>query len=148
MRRYGSEPTSFPDARGVPNGAQSVLSRGLVGFVLAFLLGCWRRLGQRGVATVRLALVERIAIGPRQTIALIEADGLRLLVGTSAESAPVFFALNAAATGLKDDHDPLQHPPSSGPVAVPRYSVPLRGDRATSRPEPKRTDRNRRGRDA
>ncbi len=41
----------------------------------------------------RLALVERIHLAPRQTLALIEADGQRLLVATSADGAAAFFDL-------------------------------------------------------
>jgi flagellar biogenesis protein FliO len=44
----------------------------------------------------RLALVERISLAPRQTVALIEADGQRLLVATSPDGAPSFFPLKAA----------------------------------------------------
>jgi flagellar biogenesis protein FliO len=45
----------------------------------------------------RLALLERIALAPRQSLALIEADGRRFLVATSPEGAPVFYALDAPA---------------------------------------------------
>ena len=41
----------------------------------------------------RLALVERIALAPRQSLALVEAEGRRILVATSAEGAPAFFPL-------------------------------------------------------
>jgi hypothetical protein len=43
----------------------------------------------------RLRLLERIALAPRQALALIEADGQRLLVATSPEGAPAFFPLDA-----------------------------------------------------
>ena len=36
----------------------------------------------------RLAVLERISLAPRQTLALIEADGQRLLVATSPEGTP------------------------------------------------------------
>jgi flagellar biogenesis protein FliO len=45
-------------------------------------------------AQPRLALVERIALGPRQSLALIEAEGQRLLVATSQEGAPAFYPLD------------------------------------------------------
>jgi len=45
----------------------------------------------------RLALLERIALAPRQSLALVEADGRRLLVATSPEGAPAFYALDASA---------------------------------------------------
>lgn len=41
-----------------------------------------------------LALIERISIAPRQSVALIEADGRRFLVATSVEGAPAFHPLD------------------------------------------------------
>jgi hypothetical protein len=43
----------------------------------------------------RLALVERIALAPRQSLALVEAEGRRFLVATSPEGGPAFYALDA-----------------------------------------------------
>lgn len=51
----------------------------------------------------RLALLDRISLAPRQSLALIEAEGRRFLVGTSADGGPVFYALDGAVqspTGL------------------------------------------------
>lgn len=48
-------------------------------------------------APSRLALLERINLAPRQSLALVEADGRRLLVATSPEGAPTFYALNGPA---------------------------------------------------
>jgi flagellar biogenesis protein FliO len=45
----------------------------------------------------RLALVERIALGPRQSLALVEAEGRRILVATSAEGGPAFYPLDESA---------------------------------------------------
>lgn len=42
----------------------------------------------------RLALVERINLAPRQFLALVEAEGKRLLVATSGDGAPAFYALD------------------------------------------------------
>ncbi len=42
----------------------------------------------------RLELLERITLAPRQSLALIEAEGRRLLVATSAEGSPVFYNLD------------------------------------------------------
>ena len=44
----------------------------------------------------RMELVERIALGPRQNLALVEADGRRILIATSGEGGPVFHALDRA----------------------------------------------------
>lgn len=62
-------------------------SRGLAGWLI-------ERLRRTSVRTPRLALVERINLAPRQTLALIEADGERVLVATSPEGAPVFYPLH------------------------------------------------------
>jgi len=53
-----------------------------------------QRLRKRRIAPPRLALVERIALAPRQSLALVEAEGRRILVATSAEGGPTFYALD------------------------------------------------------
>ncbi len=45
----------------------------------------------------RLALLDRITLAPRQSLALIEAEGRRILVATSAEGGPAFYPLDDAA---------------------------------------------------
>jgi flagellar biogenesis protein FliO len=45
----------------------------------------------------RLQLLERIALAPKQSLALIEAEGRRFLVATSAEGGPAFYALDGEA---------------------------------------------------
>jgi len=42
----------------------------------------------------RLKLVDRIALAPRQSLCLVEADGRKVLLATSVEGAPAFFALD------------------------------------------------------
>jgi flagellar biogenesis protein FliO len=60
---------------------------GLAGWLLGRLRG--------GKAKApRLALVDRITLAPRQSLALVEAEGRRFLVATSPEGAPVFYALD------------------------------------------------------
>jgi hypothetical protein len=63
--------------------------------------GLWGLLRQRlrgaGRTPPRLALVERIALAPRQSLALVEAEGRRFLVATSAEGGPAFYALDERA---------------------------------------------------
>jgi flagellar biogenesis protein FliO len=49
---------------------------------------------RRGPA--RLAVLERITLAPRQSLALIEAEGRRLLVATSPDGAPAFYALDGS----------------------------------------------------
>ena len=45
----------------------------------------------------RLALLERITLGPRQSLVLVEAEGRRLLVATSPEGSPAFYTLDELA---------------------------------------------------
>jgi len=65
------------------------ISRGLAGWVLS-------RLSRGRGGQPRLAMVERIPLAPRHSLALIEADGQRLLVATSSEKGSVFYKLDAA----------------------------------------------------
>jgi flagellar biogenesis protein FliO len=70
---------------------------GLAGWLLS-------RLRARGRRQPRLELVERIALAPRQSLALVEAEGRRFLVATSPEGAPAFYALDegtARPTGAR-----------------------------------------------
>ncbi len=45
-------------------------------------------------ARPRLLLVERITLAPRQSLALVEAEGRRILVATSADGGSAFYALD------------------------------------------------------
>lgn len=63
---------------------------GLAGWLLA-------RLRTRRRAEPRLALVERITLAPRQSLALVEAEGRRILVATSPDGGPAFYALDKEA---------------------------------------------------
>jgi hypothetical protein len=64
---------------------------GLAGLVLKPLL-----MKLRGIRSSqpRLELLERITLAPRQTLALVEAEGRRFLVATSQEGGAAFFALD------------------------------------------------------
>ena len=59
-------------------------------------LGAWliEKLHGRRRAEPRLALLERITLAPRQSLALVEAEGRRILVATSAEGGPAFYPLD------------------------------------------------------
>ncbi|MGD1107948.1 MAG: flagellar biosynthetic protein FliO [Terracidiphilus sp.] len=52
------------------------------------------KISPRPRAERRLALLERIALAPRQSLALVEAEGRRILVATSAEGGPAFYPLD------------------------------------------------------
>src|ERR1700735_5522353 len=56
-----------------------------------WLLAKWQ--GRRR-AEPRLALLERITLAPRQSLALIEAEGRRILVATSTDGGSAFYALD------------------------------------------------------
>lgn len=75
------------------HGASQLTAHGWAGWLLARL----GRMGRPGASRPRLAVLERISLAPRQSLALVEADGRRLLIATSAEGAPAFYALEARA---------------------------------------------------
>jgi len=70
---------------------KTAVKRAPIGGLAGWLLGRLRA-GER--RTPRLELLERIALAPRQSLVLVEAEGRRILVATSAEGAPAFFALD------------------------------------------------------
>jgi flagellar biogenesis protein FliO len=63
----------------------------LLGGVAGWVLGKLRAARGR---EPRLAVLERIALAPRQSLALVEAEGRRFLVATSPEGTPAFYALD------------------------------------------------------
>jgi hypothetical protein len=63
-------------------------------------------------ARPRLELLERIALAPRQSLALVEAEGRRFLVATSPEGAPAFIR-SMSVTAARS-----QAPSSYGPSAA------------------------------
>jgi flagellar biogenesis protein FliO len=65
-----------------------------LGGLAGWLLGRLRAGGRR---PPRLEVLERIALAPRQSLALIEAEGRRFLVATSPEGTPAFYALDERA---------------------------------------------------
>jgi len=67
-------------------------SGGLAGLALKALLMRLRRVRS---PQPRLELLERITLAPRQSLALIEADGRRFLVATSPEGGPAFLSLDS-----------------------------------------------------
>lgn len=61
-------------------------------------LGAWlvETLRGRRRAEPRLALLERISLAPRQSLALVEAEGQRILVATSTDGGQAFFPLDGS----------------------------------------------------
>jgi hypothetical protein len=60
------------------------IAGGLTGWLL-------KRMRGEGRPRPQLAVLERITLAPRQSLALIEAGGQRLLVATSADGTPAFY---------------------------------------------------------
>lgn len=58
-----------------------------------WLLGKLRR---TRISEPRLALIERISLAPKQSLALVEAEGRRFLVASSADGAAAFYPIEAA----------------------------------------------------
>ena len=63
---------------------------GLAGWLLDLI-------GRKARPRPSLALLERITLAPRQSLSLVEADGRRFLIATSADGAPAFYALGERA---------------------------------------------------
>jgi hypothetical protein len=82
----------------------------------------------------RLAVLERIALGPRQSLALVEAEGRRFLVATSPEGTPAFYALDEPTRRP----EPVRRSEAAQPGGVSRMSGP-RAVRPAARPA---TDRD------
>jgi hypothetical protein len=65
----------------------------------------------------RLELLERIALSPRQSLALVEAEGRRFLVATSQEGAPAFYPLDEPVRPAGSGHSATPISSSAAPVA-------------------------------
>jgi len=90
-----SQPTdsqTTPTANGIQAAAlRSLLVRGA--HACGSLLR--RHMDRMGNSHGRLAVIERIQLAPRQSLALVEFEGQRLLVATSPQGGASFFALDA-----------------------------------------------------
>ena len=77
---------------------------------------------QRRRPAHRLELLERITLAPRQSLALIEAEGRRLLVATSAEGPPAFYNLDGLGklNGVGMTGGPGARSPYAQPGRKPR----------------------------
>jgi len=61
------------------------------GGLAGWLLGKMQASGRR---QPRLALLERISLAPKQSLSLVEAEGRKFLVATSADGSPSFYPLD------------------------------------------------------
>ena len=62
-----------------------------VGGLAGWLLGRFRANHR---SQPRLAILERITLAPKQSLALVEAEGRKFLVATSSEGTPAFYPLD------------------------------------------------------
>ena len=79
---------------------------GLAGWLLA-------RIRRQSRPRPSLALLERITLAPRQSLSLVEADGRRFLIATSADGAPAFYALGDSARRPRRDSAQARMPTTS-----------------------------------
>lgn len=89
-------------AGGTANNFERLAGCGLAGWLMG-------KLRDRQRMRPRLELVERIALAPRQSLALVEAEGRRILVATSPEGGPAFYPLDERAqwsASLRDRRQP------------------------------------------
>jgi hypothetical protein len=93
-----------------------------IGGVAGWLFACARS-GLRGWLRrtprprPRLALLERIALAPRQSLALVEAEGRRLLVVTSADGGSAFFPLDDGRSSQRRADESATFPRKSSRVS-------------------------------
>jgi flagellar biogenesis protein FliO len=90
-----------------------------IGGLAGWLLGKLRRAHR---PRPRLALVERITLAPRQSLSLIEAEGRRLLVATSADGASAFYPLDEPRRAAIHASETA---PRSAPALLPRRARPI-----------------------
>ncbi len=75
------------------------------------------RLRPGGRARPRLELVERIALAPRQSLSLVEAEGRRFLVVTSPEGSPAFYALDERPIQTRNNRNVVRIDGEARPAA-------------------------------
>jgi hypothetical protein len=80
----------------------------------------------------QLSILARIALGPRQSLALVEAEGVHVLVGTSADGPPSFFSLTGDSGSNVDSSLDREMSFLSG--AASNTPQPGRRDATASRP--------------
>ena len=80
---------------------------GLASWLLKTFLARAQRKG--GPRKSRLALVDRISLAPRQSLALVEAEGRRFLVATSQDAGPTFYPLDSSSASVAGETHPGIH---------------------------------------
>jgi len=87
----------YRDMKQTLSGEESTFNSLSTNGMVSWLLN---RMRHRPRPQPRLAVLERIALAPRHSLALVEAEGRKLLVATSPDGAPVFYALNAVGQSM------------------------------------------------
>jgi flagellar biogenesis protein FliO len=82
---------------------KSAAEKSKIGGLAGWLMQRWQG---RARPRPSLALLEKISLAPRQSLALIEVDDRRFLVATSAEGAPAFCALQTGAVHEHRERNP------------------------------------------
>ena len=91
-------------------GEKRMALGGLTGWLFKRLRGAPR-------GSARLVVLERITLAPRQSLALIEAEGRRMLVATSPDGAPALYALDGSQLS---ETQPVRHSRRSGSTKAGR----------------------------
>ena len=82
------------------------------------------RLRRTGRPQPQLRLLERIAISPRLSLALVEAEGRRFLLATSGDGAPAFYPLDEPGRRTGSRRASYQmHAPAARTPAAESYSA-------------------------
>jgi flagellar biosynthesis protein FliO len=115
------------------NLGQFIAKRFTRGLLARFLRG-WQVSAARQARPARLALISRIELGARQTVALVEAEGQHLLVATSPDGATSFFLLNSPVRGQGEDSVERFGITGHENVGLPARRIPAQDSRFRNRP--------------
>ncbi len=88
-------------------GDLSTMTMMRANWISAAVRGFLRLWNHASAPPARLAVIERVSLAPRQSLALVEADGIRLLVATSPDASITFFPLSQQRSS-SDSDEPLQ----------------------------------------
>ena len=75
----------------------------VVQFVLHAIAWCRAKMAGTQSSASPLRLVSHLALGGKKSLALVEADGVRFLVGGGADSVTVIVPVTQAATGIQEN---------------------------------------------
>jgi hypothetical protein len=96
--------------------------------VAGWLFRIWHR---SSAPPARLALIERIVLGPKQSLALVEAEGVMVLVAISPENSPMFLRLHGPCEESGDELVDRRISRSAGICSKtnPQWELPRRFNR-------------------